>query len=88
MKKIFQIVVLLLSAIVFSQQKEGVVTDTLGNAIENAYLYNETTKAHAHTNENGRFILDKTSDNDILSITALGFKKKTQLVNGFVYPKH
>ncbi|WP_329805319.1 TonB-dependent receptor [Flavobacterium facile] len=82
MKKLFQIYVLLLSTIVFSQQKEGVVKDTLGNTIENAYLYNETTKSHAHTNENGQFILDKTSDNDVLTITALGFKKKTQLVNG------
>ena len=71
-----------MSNIVFSQQKEGVVTDTLGNTIENAYVYNETTKSHAHTNENGQFILDKTSDNDVLIITALGFKKKKQLVDG------
>lgn len=82
MKKIFHIIVLLLSAVAFSQQKEGVVTDTLGNTIENAYVYNETTKSHAHTNENGQFIIEKTSDNDVLIITALGFKKKTQLVNG------
>ena len=71
-----------MSNIVFSQQKEGVVTDTLGNTIENAYVYNENTKSHAHTNENGQFILDKTSDNDVLIITALGFKKKKQLVDG------
>lgn len=82
MKKTLQLIVLLLSTISFSQQKEGVVIDTLGNTIENAYVYNETTKSHAHTNENGQFILDKTSENDILTITALGYKKKTQLVNG------
>ena len=82
MKKVFQIIILLLSALTFSQQKEGVVSDTLGNTIENAYVYNENTKSHAHTNENGKFILDKTSDNDVLIITALGFKKKIQLVDG------
>lgn len=82
MKKLFQIIVLLLSTIAFSQQKEGVVTDTLGNTIENAYVYNENSKTHAHTNEKGQFILEKTSDNDVLNITALGFKKKTQVVNG------
>lgn len=82
MKKTLQLIVLLLSTISFSQQKEGVVIDTLGNTIENAYVYNETTKSHAHTNENGQFILDKTSENDILTITALGYKKKTQLVDG------
>jgi outer membrane receptor for Fe3+-dicitrate len=82
MKNVFQIIILLLSAIAFSQQKEGVVSDTLGNTIENAYVYNENTKSHAHTNENGKFILDKTSDNDVLIITALGFKKKIQLVDG------
>src|SRR6478609_7203834 len=82
MRKSLQIVLLFLSTLVFSQQKEGVVTDTLGNTIENAYVYNETTKSHAHTNENGQFIIDKTFENDVLTITALGFKKKTQLVNG------
>ena len=82
MKKIVHLALLLISTLVFSQQKEGVVTDTLGNTIEYAYVYNATTKSHAHTNENGQFILDKTSDNDVLTITALGFKKKTQLVNG------
>lgn len=82
MKKLFQILVLLLSTLGFSQQKEGIVTDSLGNTIENAYLYNETSKSHAHTNENGQFILDKTFENDIITITALGFKKKTQIVDG------
>jgi outer membrane receptor for Fe3+-dicitrate len=82
MKKTLQIIVLLLSTFSFSQQKEGVVTDTLGNTIENAYVYNENSKSHAHTNEKGQFILDKTSDNDVLTITALGFKKKKQLVDG------
>jgi outer membrane receptor for Fe3+-dicitrate len=82
MKKTLQIIVLLLSTFAFSQQKEGVVTDTLGNTIENAYVYNENSKTHAHTNEKGQFILEKTSDNDVLNITALGFKKKTQVVNG------
>lgn len=82
MKKLFQILVLLLSTLSFSQQREGVVTDTLGNIIENAYIYNETTKSHAHTNEKGKFILDKTFENDLITITALGFKKKTQIVDG------
>lgn len=82
MKKSLQIILLLLSTLAFSQQKEGVVTDTLGNTIENAYVYNETSKSHAHTNEKGQFILEKTTNNDILTITALGFKKKTQVVNG------
>ena len=82
MKTALQIFVLLFVTLAFSQQKEGVVSDSLGNVIENAYVYNENTKAHAHTNQNGQFILDKTSDNDVLSITALGFKRKTQLVDG------
>lgn len=82
MKKSLQIIVLLLSTFAFSQQKEGVIKDTLGNTIENAYVYNENSKSHAHTNEKGQFIIDKTSENDVLNITALGFKKKTQVVDG------
>lgn len=82
MKNTFQIIALLLSSIVFSQQKEGAVKDTLGENIENAYIYNETTKSHAHTNEKGQFIIEKTFENDVLIITALGFKKKIQIVDG------
>jgi len=82
MNKTLQIITILFSTLVFSQQKLGVVTDTLGNTIENAYVYNQNSKTHAHTNEKGQFTIDKTSDNDVLNITALGFKKKTQIVNG------
>lgn len=82
MKKAFQIIAFLLGTMAFSQQKEGVVLDTLGNTIENAYLFNESTKSHAHTNEKGQFILDKTFENDVITITALGFKKKTLQVDG------
>jgi outer membrane receptor for Fe3+-dicitrate len=82
MKKSFQIFLFLCSIFTFSQQKEGVVMDSLGNTIENAYILNESTKSHAHTNEKGVFVLDKTFDNDVLTITALGFKKKTLLVDG------
>lgn len=69
-------------SLVFSQQKEGVITNSDGKPIENAYVYNTITKSHAHTNENGQFILENTTENHTLTITAIGYKKRTQLIDG------
>ena len=59
----------------YSQLHKGVVIDSLGNPIENAYVLNIESKAHAHTNEFGAFTIEKTAQGNQLSLTALGFKK-------------
>ncbi len=59
----------------YSQTTNGTLRDSIGNPIENAYILNTVSKAHAHTNEFGNFTIDKTTVNDELSISALGFKK-------------
>ncbi|MES2411856.1 MAG: TonB-dependent receptor plug domain-containing protein [Bacteroidota bacterium] len=58
-----------------SQINTGTVKDSIGNPIENAYVLNIGSNTHAHTNELGVFIIDKTSKNDELVVTSLGFKK-------------
>ena len=49
--------------------------DRDANPIENAYLVNTSSGAHAHTNEFGLFSIDKTVIGDVIKITALGYKK-------------
>lgn len=58
-----------------SQIQKGMVKDSIGNPIENAYIINVNSQSHAHTNEFGSFSIDKTSKGDVLKISALGFKK-------------
>ncbi len=65
-----------------SQINRGTVKDSIGNPIENAYIFNTSSKAHAHTNEFGVFSIDKTAKNEELLITALGFKKLSFIVTG------
>jgi hypothetical protein len=59
----------------YCQTNKGVVTDSIGNPVENAYILNASSKTHAHTSEFGVFHIDKTAIGDELLITALGFKK-------------
>ncbi len=58
-----------------SQIQKGTIQDAGGNPIENAYIINANSQSHAHTNELGKFTIDKTSLKDVLSISSLGFKK-------------
>jgi outer membrane cobalamin receptor len=75
MKKTLILLTILATSLAFSQTIKGVVKDDSGSFIENAYIYNSATQAHSHTDEFGAFTLDKTSPNDVLIISALGFKK-------------
>lgn len=81
MRKIINSIVLLLAIQVYSQTQPGVVLDSLGYPVENAYLINTKNNKHAHSDENGNFILENTSLNDEILVSALGFKKKTYLVD-------
>jgi len=51
MKKIVSTFLLFIGLTSFGQIQKGIVVDTLGNPIENAYLINEISKAHAHTDD-------------------------------------
>jgi hypothetical protein len=66
---------LLFCFIAQSQIQKGIIKDSTGNPIENAYLINTNSQTHAHTNEFGTFSIDKTNKDDVLKISAVGFKK-------------
>lgn len=76
MKRIGLLLFLFSSVLSYSQIQKGFVLDSLNNPIENAYVFNEDSQSHAHTDAFGRFSIDKTKTNDQLMITAFGFKKK------------
>lgn len=74
------VLVVLSGLLSFGQIKKGTIIDTNGKGIENAYLVNTNTQTHAHTDELGHFSIDKTNTNEVLLVTALGYKKTNYTV--------
>lgn len=75
MRNLILLFTLLFSIYAQSQLQKGVVTDSIGNPVENAYIFNCNSETHAHTNEFGAFSIDKTTKGDVLKVSALGYKK-------------
>ncbi len=75
MKNILLAMITIFGFSAYSQIQKGKVLDRDGNPIENAYLINTSSEAHAHTNEFGVFSLNKTVVGNVIKITALGYKK-------------
>jgi hypothetical protein len=65
-----------------SQIQKGVVVDEFGNVIENAYIVNMNSEAHAHTKELGMCSIDKSEVGNVLKVTALGHKKANYTTGG------
>jgi len=82
MRRVFLVLCIQLFVLAgYSQIQKGVIKDSIGSPIENAYIINTTSQSHAHSNEFGSFSIDKTKNGDILSVTALGCKKKSFTVS-------
>ena len=88
MKK--QILVMLIfgcsSLILTAQNLKGLVVNELNQPLEAAYIYNQTSESHAHTSENGVFVIANTKIGDSIRIGLLGYKTKRitlDVVEGF-----
>lgn len=63
--------------LVYSQQIKGVILNEIEQPLEATYIYNLNSKSHAHSSENGVFILNDNKVGDSLRIGLLGYKNKT-----------
>lgn len=59
------------------QVLKGQVLDTYNEPSENVYVVNKALNIHAHTNGNGSFTIEKTTKNNTIEVSTLGFEKKT-----------
>lgn len=75
MKIRFLILLFLVTLSNYGQVMKGVVKDSIGNPVENAYIINMQSQSHAHSNEFGSFSIDKSNVGDVLKVAAFGFKK-------------
>ena len=68
------------SLIVSAQNIKGVVVNDLNQPLEAAYIYNENSENHAHTSENGVFVIANTKVGDSIRVGLLGYKTRTILL--------
>ena len=64
-----------------AQNLTGKVINALNQPLETVYIYNLNSENHAHTTENGVFVLLNTSIGDSLRIGLLGYKTKSLKLN-------
>jgi hypothetical protein len=58
----------------FGQSVNGRVVDANNNPIHDAFIQNLTSGMHAHSNELGSFVIEKTNIGDVLNVRVMGFK--------------
>ena len=82
-KKIFITLAIALGWIIPSigQQINGKIQDVNRQPLEAVYIYNLNSKSHAHSSENGVFLIENNSMGDSLKVGLLGYETKTIIVN-------
>lgn len=82
MRLSFVFIVFILSFSVKAQSVSGLITNVKGKALNDAMLYNLSSKTHAHSDNNGKFILENTKEEDSLEVTRQGYiTKKIKVSN-------
>ena len=75
MKKILLLFVMIGITTSLSAQIKGTVVSN-NQPVENAYVYNQTSKSHSHSNQLGQFEISNTNVGDILLVGLLGYEKQ------------
>ncbi|WP_179352580.1 TonB-dependent receptor [Winogradskyella vidalii] len=60
----------------YSQNLKGSVENELNQPLDGAYIFNLATETHAHTSENGVFVITDTKIGDSIRVGLLGYKTK------------
>lgn len=63
-----------------AQQIKGKVQDAKNQPLESAYIYNLNSQSHAHTSENGLFVIENNTVGDSLKIGLLGYESKVLIL--------
>ena len=75
MKKLLLLFVMIGTTMsLFAQIKGTVVSNN--QPVEDAYIYNQTSKSHSHSNQLGQFEISNTNVGDVLLIGLLGYEKQ------------
>ncbi|MBN2867879.1 MAG: TonB-dependent receptor [Flavobacteriaceae bacterium] len=75
MKKLLLLFVMIGCTMSLSAQIKGTVVSN-NQPIEDAYVYNQTSKSHSHSNQLGQFEISNTNVGDVLIVGLLGYEKQ------------
>lgn len=75
MKKLLLLFVMIGCTMSLSAQIKGTVVSN-NQPIEDAYIYNQTSKSHSHSNQLGQFEISNTNVGDVLIVGLLGYQKQ------------
>ncbi|WP_242206604.1 TonB-dependent receptor [Aestuariivivens insulae] len=64
----------------YGQQLKGLVVNNDNLPLEGAFVYNLSSKSHAHSLENGMFIINKTKVGDSIKVGLLGYNNNIVIV--------
>jgi hypothetical protein len=80
MKYFMAVLLLFLVSQGTAQTLKGQVVDASGTPLEDAGILNLTSGQHNHSDASGKFILERTSANDTLYFSRLGYATLTQVI--------
>ena len=81
MKYFMVVMAMLVMGVLTAQNLTGKVVDEVGNPLEDVNIFNKTSGQHNHTDATGRFTLGRTSVNDTVYFSRLGYTSETKMVN-------
>ncbi len=64
-----------------AQNLKGKLVNESGTPLEDAGIFNKTSGQHNHTDATGHFVLDRTTVNDTIYFSILGYETQTRVVS-------
>ncbi|WP_431135087.1 TonB-dependent receptor [Psychroserpens mesophilus] len=80
-KAISLFLLIMFSSAGIAQQLKGKVINNENQPLEAAYVYNMSSKSHAHTSEDGVFVIENTKVGDSLQVGLMGYTSKLIEIN-------
>ncbi|KAB7529098.1 TonB-dependent receptor plug domain-containing protein [Flagellimonas olearia] len=80
MKYFMAVCSLLVMGAIAAQDYKGQLVTADGSPLEDAGIFNKTNGQHSHTDGTGHFVLDRTSVNDTIYFSRLGYATQTKVV--------
>ncbi|MDN3666547.1 TonB-dependent receptor [Algibacter miyuki] len=85
LQKIFILSVVFFTHLTHAQDLKGWVLNEENQPLEAAYLYNLSSKTHAHTAENGLFILERSQVGDSIKVGLLGYQNRILVLDTLAF---
>lgn len=81
MKYFMAVCSLFVMGAIAAQDFKGQLVTADGSPLEDAGIFNKTNGEHSHTDGTGHFVLDRTSVNDTIYFSRLGYATQTRVVH-------